>query len=65
MRVHPSSLRDLLHSEAALLPDVEQSLLRVQFHLMLNPRSNRAISHLLDHLNSVEFMYPGSNMRIF
>jgi hypothetical protein len=59
-----SLLRDLFCSEADLLPDVEQPVLRVQVHPMSNPRSNRAIAHLLDHLNSAEFTYPGTDLRL-
>jgi transposase len=59
-----SLLRDLFCSEADLLPDLEQGVLRVQVHPMSNPRSNRAIAHLLDHLNAAEFTYPGTNLRL-
>ena len=31
---------------------------------MSNPRSNRAIAHLLEHLNAAEFPYPGTNLRL-
>ena len=33
---------DLFRSEADLLPDLDQRLLRVNIHPMSNPRSNRA-----------------------
>ena len=59
-----SLLRDLFCSEADLLPDREQGVLRVQVHPMSNPRSNRAIAHLLDHLNAAEFTYPGTHLRL-
>jgi hypothetical protein len=59
-----SLLCDLFRSEADLLPDVEQQVLRVQVHPMSNPRSNRAIAHLLGHLNAAEFTYPGTNLRL-
>jgi transposase len=59
-----SLLRDLFRSEVDLLPDPEQRLLRVSVHPMSNPRSNRAIAHLLDHLNAAEFIYPGTNLRL-
>jgi transposase len=59
-----SLLRDLFRSEADLLPDVGQRLLRVQVHPMSNPRSNRAIAHLLDHLNAAEFTYPGTSLKL-
>ncbi len=59
-----SLLRDLFCSEADLLPDIEHRLLRVQVHPMTNPRSNRAIAHLLEHLNAAEFTYPGTNLQL-
>jgi hypothetical protein len=59
-----SLLRDLFRSAADLLPDLEQGVLRVQVHPMSNPRSNRAIAHLLEHLNAAEFTYPGTNLRL-
>jgi hypothetical protein len=59
-----SLLRDLFRSEADLLPDPAQGILRVQVHPMSNPRSNRAITYLLEHLNTAEFTYPGTNLRL-
>jgi hypothetical protein len=59
-----SLLRDLFRSEADLFPDLEHRLLRVQVHPMSNPRSNRAIAHLLQHLNAAEFTYPGTNLQL-
>jgi Transposase protein len=59
-----SLLRDLFRSAADLLPDVEQQVLRVQVHPMSNPRSNRAIAHLLEELNAAEFTYPGTNLQL-
>ena len=31
---------------------------------MANPRSNRAIAHLLEQLNAAEFTYPGTNLQL-
>jgi hypothetical protein len=59
-----SLLRDLFRSEVDLLPDLEHRLLRVQVHPMSNPRSNKAIAYLLEHLNAAEFTYPGTNLRL-
>ncbi len=47
-----SLLRDLFRSEADLTPDLEKGVLQVQVHPMSNPRANRAIAHLLEHLNA-------------
>ncbi len=59
-----SLLRELFRSEADLLPDTESGVLRVRVHGLANPRSNRAIAHLLNHLNAAEFTYPGTRMRL-
>ena len=59
-----SLLRDLFRSAADLEPDVERQVLEVHVHPMSNPRSNRAIAHLMDHLNAAEFTYPGTSLRL-
>ncbi len=59
-----SLLCDLFRSEADLLPDLKQGVLRVQVHPMSNPRANRAIAHLLEHLNATEFTYPGTELKL-
>ncbi len=46
------------------MPDVEQGILGVHVHPMSNPRSNRVIAHLLEHLNDGEFTYPGTDLRL-
>jgi transposase len=57
-------LRDLFRSEADLLPDTAQGVLEVCVHPMANPRSNRAIVHLLTHLNDASLTYPGTNLKL-
>ena len=57
-------LRDLFRSEADLLPDTAKEVLEVRVHPMSNPRSNRAIAHLLSHLNEASFTYPGTNLKL-
>jgi hypothetical protein len=59
-----SLLRDLFCSEADLNPDLDKRVLGVEVHPMSNPRGNRAIAHLLAHLNAAEFTYPGTNLRL-
>jgi transposase len=59
-----SLVRDLLRSDADIYPDQAAGLLAVRIHTLANPRSNRAIQHLLDHLNAAEFTYPGTNLRL-
>ena len=57
-------LRDLFRSDADLYPDEAAGVLEVRLHTLANPRSNRAVQHLLDHLNAAEFVYPGTTLRL-
>ena len=57
-------IRDLCRSDADIQPNEAAGLLEVRLHTLANPRSNRAIQHLLDHLNAAEFTYPGTNLRL-
>jgi len=59
-----SLLRELFRSDADIYPDEAAGVLEVRLHTLANPRSNRAIQHLLDHLNAAEFMYPGTTLRL-
>jgi len=53
-----SLLRDLFRLEADLLPDAEKQHLEVRVHPLSNPRSTRAIRHLLQQLNAAEMTCP-------
>lgn len=57
-------IRDLLRSDADINPEEGPGVLEVRLHTLANPRSNRAIQHLLDHLNAAECVYPGTNLRL-
>jgi hypothetical protein len=59
-----SLLRDLFRSDADLIPDCDNQVLEVRIHTLANPRSNRAIQHLLDHLNATESTFPGTEFRL-
>jgi len=59
-----SLIRDLFRSDADIHPHEAAGVLEVRLHTLANPRSNRAIQHLLDHLNAAEFTYPGTNLRL-
>ena len=56
-------IRDLLRSDADLHPDEVAGVLTVRLHTLANPRSNRAVQHLLGELNAAEFSYPGTHLR--
>jgi hypothetical protein len=57
-------IQDLCRSEADILPEPENGILKVIVHGMATPRSNQAIRHLLENLNEAQFNYPGTNLRL-
>jgi len=59
-----SLLRELFQTDADLRPSPETDELHIQIHAMSNPRSNRAIEHLLTELNAAEQTYPGTKMKL-
>jgi hypothetical protein len=59
-----SLVRDLFRSDADLIPHPDTNVLEVRIHTLANPRSNRAIQHLLDQLNAAECTYPGTEFRL-
>ena len=59
-----SLLRDLFRVEADLSVDTGAEVLTIGVHPMANPRSNRAIAHLLGELNAAEITYPGTNLKL-
>ncbi|MDY0166815.1 MAG: hypothetical protein RBS80_09745 [Thermoguttaceae bacterium] len=59
-----SLLRDLFRSDADIIPDGAGRVLEVRLHTLANPRFNRAVQHLLCHLNATERAYPGTDFRL-
>jgi transposase len=59
-----SLLRDLFRSDADIIPHCDTNVLEIRIHTLANPRSNRAIQHLLDHLNATESTFPGTEFRL-
>ena len=59
-----SLLRDLYRSDADIIPHTEERRLEIRIHTLANPRSNRAIQRLLDHLNATESNFPGTEFRL-
>jgi transposase len=59
-----SLIRDLMQTEADLSPDLAAGTLTIRVHSMANPRSNRAIQHLLSELNNTESKYPGTTLKL-
>jgi len=59
-----SLMRELFQMEADLHPSPETDELHIRVHAMANPRSNRAIEHLLGELNATEQTYPGTKLKL-
>jgi transposase-like protein len=59
-----SLIRDLFRQDADLLLDESNQCLQVRVHPFSNPRSNRAIADLLEHLNAAEMTCPGTKLKL-
>ncbi len=59
-----SLLQNLFITDADILPDPENKQLNIRLHSASRPAANRAIVQLLEHLNSAEVKYPGTQMRL-
>jgi transposase len=57
-------LQDLFVSDADILPDTDNNLLRVRIHNASTPAANRSLFALLQELNQAEIEYPGTNLRL-
>ena len=59
-----SLLQDLFVTEADILPEPENQLLRIRVHGASTPAANRALLRLVEQLNESEVIYPGTDMRL-
>jgi transposase len=59
-----SLIQDLFRQDADLLLDEANERLEIRVHPFSNPRWNRAITHLLEHLNAAEMTCPGTKWRL-
>jgi hypothetical protein len=57
-------LQDLFVTEADILPDQIQKIIRVCVHNTSRPVANKLIEKLMKHLNDAELIYPGTEMMI-
>jgi transposase len=57
-------LQDLYVTEADILPEPDEAILRVRVHNTSRPAANRALAKLLDQLNETESTYPGTDLRL-
>lgn len=57
-------LQDLYVTEADILPDLENSLLRIRVHGASRPAANRELEKLFENLNEAKVCYPGTELRL-
>jgi hypothetical protein len=55
-------IREMLLSDADVVPQPAQQRLVVRLHSLANPRSNAALAKLCDTLNALVVVYPGTNL---
>ena len=57
-------IREVLLSDADILPQPEQQRLVVRLHSLANARSNAALAHLCETLNALDVTYPGTDLKL-
>lgn len=57
-------VREMLLSNADLVPQLEHRRLLVRLHTLANPRSNDALAKLCETLNRLDITYPGTNLKV-
>ena len=57
-------VKEIIQSDADLMPDYQNNLLTVRLHSLSTPRANRAVEKLCKLLNETETIFPNSNLRL-
>lgn len=57
-------IRDILTSEADLIPVQKEEKLIVQIHRMASPKIDDAVKQFLEELNKMEILYPGTKIKL-
>lgn len=57
-------VKEIIQSDADLLPDYEQQTLTVRIHSLSTPRANEAVSKLCPMLNETNTIFPGTKLRL-
>ncbi len=58
-------LQGLYNTEADILPDEENSRLRIRVHSASNPAANQSLQNLFAKLNETQTKYPGSDLTLY
>lgn len=57
-------VKEIIQSDADLMPDYQNNLLTVRLHSLSTPRANRAAEKLCQILNETETIFPNSNLKL-
>jgi predicted small metal-binding protein len=57
-------LKDFFTTDADLIPDYPNNILRVRLHSLATPRANQAVKQLCNFLNQSETYFPTTNLKL-
>jgi hypothetical protein len=57
-------VKEIIQSDADLLPDYEQKTLTIRIHTLSTPRANEAVSKICPLLNETHTIFPGTELRL-
>jgi hypothetical protein len=57
-------VKEIIQSDADLIPDYGNNTLTVRLHSLSTPRANRAVMELCKILNDTETVYPNTNLKL-
>jgi len=57
-------VKEIIQSDADLIPDYGNNTLTVRLHTLSTPRANRAVIELCKILNDTETVYPNTNLKL-
>jgi len=55
-------VKEIVQSDADILPDYKKGMLRVRLHSLSTPRANEVVEKLCPLLNETKTIYPGTNL---
>ncbi len=57
-------VKEIIQSDADLIPDYGNNTLTVRLHMLSTPRANRAVTELCKILNDTQTVYPNTNLKL-
>ena len=57
-------MKNVFQQPADIIMDEKHNVMKVAFHSMSNPRSNRVLRELCDLMSKQSYAYPGTRMKL-